>query len=249
MPWEGRHFDVNAFSGDDGSAPEGLIAALARFHSGTGSAVEVVDEFRHSRLLIPLVAALGDSDVSESGLTVDKSAELSIVTVAAPDGRSVMPVFSSVAAMAGWNPAARPVPADAVRVALAAASESTDLVVLDPTAVTEFVLRRPAVWAIAQNLPWVPSFLDQEVTRALTEVTDSEPDVIGLTVAAGDPSGRLRGAELSVELRLSAGLNQSALATLLGRIQAGWAASALIVERVDSLAVRLAAPQGGAAVS
>jgi hypothetical protein len=42
------------------------------------------------------------------------------VTVAAPDGRRVLPVFTSVA-IAAWDPRARPVPADGVRTALSAA--------------------------------------------------------------------------------------------------------------------------------
>ncbi len=240
VPWEGRAFDDNAFSGDDGSAPAGLIEALTRFRSGSGSAAEVVDEFRRSRLLIPLVARLGESGVSDAGLTVDKSAELAIVTVAGPDGRTVMPVFSSVAAMAGWNPSARPVPADAVRVALAAASEATDLVVLDPTAETEFVIRRPAVWAIAQSRPWTPSFLDPEVAGALREVVAGEAAVVGVSTTSGDPTATLRGAELAVEVRLIAGLGPAEVASVVARLQAGWAASAVIAERVDSLAVRLA---------
>ena len=49
---------------------------------------------------------------------------------------------------------------DAVRAALAASSEDTDLIVLDPTSDTEFVIRRPAVWAVARDFggawhPWI----------------------------------------------------------------------------------------------
>src|SRR5690606_14137168 len=97
----------------------------------------VVDAFRNARLLIPLVAEAGDEGVNDRGVRVDKTQELSIVTVGGPDGRAVLPVFSSVATMAAWNDAARPVPADGRRVALAAASEGTDLVVIDPTSRTE----------------------------------------------------------------------------------------------------------------
>ena len=86
------------------------------------------------------------------GLAVDKTQELSIVTVAAPDGRRVLPVFTSVAAMSRWDAAARPVPADGVRTAVAASADDTDLIVIDPGSETEFVLRRPAVWAIAQGV-------------------------------------------------------------------------------------------------
>ena len=116
-PWSGRAFDVNNFAGDDGSAPAALISAIAKFHSGEALAEDVVDAIRESRLLIPLLADLGESEIGSHGQKVDKSAELSIVTVATPDDQNGLPVFSSVAAMQKWNPIARPVPADARRVA------------------------------------------------------------------------------------------------------------------------------------
>ena len=89
-----------------------LAEALARHGRGEVGPAAVVDALRDARLLIPLVARLGEEGVGETGLKVDKSAELSIITVAGPDGRTVMPVFTSVAAMGRWNPAARPVPAE-----------------------------------------------------------------------------------------------------------------------------------------
>ena len=43
----------------------------------------------------------------------------------------MLPAFTSVDTMRAWDPAARPIPASGERVALAAAGEGTDLVVLD----------------------------------------------------------------------------------------------------------------------
>ncbi|MET4782011.1 SseB family protein [Glaciihabitans sp. UYNi722] len=240
-PWEGRHFDHNSFSGDDGSAPERLIESIRRFRSREVGEVEVVDAFRDSRLLIPLVARLGETDIGEHGHTLDKSAELSIVTVAGPDGRNVMPVFSSVEAMQHWNAKARPVPADAVRVALAAASEDTELVVLDATSATEFVIRRPALWAIAQSQGWMPSYLDDGVLREFMVAARPEPAVAGVVLDAGDPDARLAGPELVVRLALVPGLAKGDLDALLARLQERWATSALIATRVDSMRVQLTA--------
>ena len=112
QPWAGRHFEQNPSSGDDGSAPPQLMESIARFQAGTAGESEVVEAFRHSRLLIPLLAVLGEAGVNEHGKKIDKSQELSIVTVGGPDGRTVLPVFSSVAAMAAWNAKARPVPSE-----------------------------------------------------------------------------------------------------------------------------------------
>jgi hypothetical protein len=239
VPWAGRHFEQSRSSDDDGAAPAELIEAIAQFRAGSGGEQSVVAVIIQSRLLIPLVAALGHSGVGPHGHIVDKSAELSIVTVAGPDGRDVLPAFSSVAAMQAWNPQARPVPADAVRVALAAASEQTDLVVLDPTAPTEFVIRRPALWAIAQSQPWIPSYLDPEVLDEFMASAVSESSVASFELAPGDPDARLAGPELVVTLALAPGLDQQSLDALLMRLQTRWAASELIAARVDSLAVKL----------
>jgi hypothetical protein len=239
QPWEGRSFGETAFADDDGSAPPELLSAIHGFRQRTAGEASVVDALRGARLLIPLVAKLGESGVNDHGVTVDKSAELSIVTVAGPDGRNVLPVFSSVAAMQRWNPQARPVPADGVRVALAAADEGTDLVVLDPTSDTEFVVRRPALWAVAQSLPWTPSHADPEVAGEIEHSVSTEAAVVAVALTAGDPDATLRGPELVVQLALRPGLDQSALTELLERVQSRWAASGLIAARVDSLAVKL----------
>jgi hypothetical protein len=239
VPWKGRAFEHSASSDDDGAAPERLIEALRRFRSAELGEADVVDAVRDSRLLIPLVAVLGESGTNDHGHLVDKSQELSIVTVAGPDGRNVLPVFTSVAAMSHWNPKARPVPANGVRVALAAADEGTDLVVLDPTSDTEFVIRRPALWAMAQSASWLPSYLDEEILAEFMAAADGEDAVVAIQLAPGDPDARLAGAELLVQLSLAAGLDRAALDSLLARLQARWSASDLIASRVDSLAVRL----------
>lgn len=239
VPWEGRRFESNAHSDDDGSADPALLAALTSFRDGDGDAVAIVDAYRAARLLIPLIAQKGDEGVGPHGLVVDKTQELSIVTVAAPDGRSVLPVFTSVAAMSRWDATARPVPADGVRTAVAASADDTDLIVIDPGSETEFVLRRPAVWAIAQDIAWEPSFTSPEVFAGLQESVGGELAVIDLAVENGDPTGRLRGAELVVRLDLIHGLEQSELDAVLARLAKRWAADHRIAVLVDSLTVTL----------
>ncbi|MEV8274108.1 SseB family protein [Microbacterium sp. NPDC077184] len=239
VPWAGREFRANPHAADDGSADPALLEALRRFHAGEGSPVEVIEAYRAARLLIPLVAEKGDEGIGPHGLAVDKTQELSIVTVAAPDGRRVLPVFSSVAAMQKWDASARPVPADGVRTALAAVQDGTDLIVLDPTSPTEFVVRRPAVWAIARGEEWEPSYASPEVFSGLQESVGGELAVLDLSVAPGDPAGTLRGPELVVRLELIAGLDSAELDTVLKRLAARWAADDRIATLVDSLSVAL----------
>jgi hypothetical protein len=242
QPWAGRHFDASAFdsaaASDDGQADPDLLVALHDFRSGDAGPDAVVDALRSARLLIPLVAHLGDSEMHEGHL-VDKTQELSIVTVTGPDGRTVLPAFSSVDTMRAWNPQARPIPADGARVALAAASEQTDLVVLDPTTESEFVVRRPAVWAIAQAQPWRPSYEDPDVDAAFRESLGRELAVQSVELAAGDPQARMAGPELVVRLHITAGLTKEELDAVLARLGQRWAADDIIATRVDSLRVSL----------
>ncbi|MFE6736834.1 SseB family protein [Microbacterium sp. NPDC057650] len=239
VPWAGRSFESNPHTADDGSADPALLDALLRFRAGSGSQVEVVDAFRSARVLVPLVAEKGDEGVGPTGLKVDKTQELSIVTVAAPDGRRVQPVFSSVQTMSRWDATARPIPVEAVRVALSASSEETDLIVLDPASDTEFVFRRPAVWAIAQDQRWEPSFLSPEVFTALQTSVAHELAVIDVHVSSGDPDARMRGPELIVTLELADGLDQQTLDAVLARLAQRWAADDRIAVLVDSLSVKL----------
>ncbi|WES65796.1 SseB family protein [Microbacter sp. GSS18] len=239
VPWEGRSFRANPHSGDDGSADPALLAALTAFRAGEGGQEAVVEAYRTARLLIPLVAEKGDEGVGPTGLAVDKTQELSIVTVAAPDGRKVLPVFSSVEAMAVWDPQARPIPADGVRTAVAAASDDTDLIVLDPGSETEFVIRRPAVWAIARGEAWEPSFVSPAVYSGLQESIGGELAVLDLSVEPGDPAARLRGPELVVRLRLMEGLDKDELDAVLARLARRWSADDRVAVLVDSLSVKL----------
>lgn len=239
VPWAGRSFHANPHSSDDGSADPALLAALTAFRSGSGNQRDVVNAYRAARLLIPLLAAKGEDGIGAHGLPADKTQELSIVTVAAPDGRRVLPVFTSVETMQRWDAAARPVPVDGVRTALAAVADDTDLIVVDPGSDTEFVIRRPAVWAIGQRQDWEPSFASPEVFAGLNDSIGGELAVIDLAVEAGDPDARLRGPELVVRLHLMHGLEQEELDAVLARLAKRWAADDRIAVLVDSLTVRL----------
>ncbi|WP_010205214.1 SseB family protein [Salinibacterium sp. PAMC 21357] len=238
-PWEGRSFDPNPAPDDDGTAPPKLMATITRFHQGDAAETDVIDVVRESRLLIPLLARAGETATSDAGLTIDKTQELSIVTVTGPDGRAVLPVFSSVSAMSKWNPEARPVPAAGTRVALAAASENTDLVIIDPLSDSEFVIRRPALWAIAQSTAWIPSYLRVDVRDEFAASAADVDDVAEVQLLPGDPGARLHGPELVVQIAMRPGLDRGALDATMDRLRERWALSELIAQSVDSLAVQV----------
>lgn len=268
FPWEGRTFDHHgtAFDGDLGDTPEAVESAVAtlreaaeRANQATSAAeywaaVEsiaqahgnIITVLGTARVLVPMLTEAGDLGVTPEGKTVEKTQELSIVTVAAPDGRRVLPVFSSVEKLAHWNEDARPIPVPATQAALAAVQEETDLLILDAmTPEAEYGVRRPALRALALGERYVPGWADEEVLAAFRAAVAMEPTVVALWLSPGDPTGRLLAPEVAVNLQLAAGLDRTELSSVLERAQAGWAASDVIAERVDSMSVKpTAAPAG-----
>tara|TARA_Y100000814_G_scaffold236788_2_gene180900 strand:- start:6008 stop:6766 length:759 start_codon:yes stop_codon:yes gene_type:complete len=237
VPWEGRSFPETAPSSDDGSPDPRLTEAVAAFRSGELAFPQLIVALHEVRLLVPLIAVRGDEGVGAHGQLVDKTQELSIVTVEGPDGRAVLPAFSGVESMRRWNPDARPIPIQAPRVAIAAASEGTELIAIDPASENGFVLRRPAFRALALGEEWIPSYADAEVRSVLRRAIEAEPAVSDLDTVAGDPEARLAGPELQIRLAVAPGLDAAALEELVARLATRWAAEAIVAERVDSLGV------------
>ena len=259
FPWEGRTFDHHgtAFAADDGASPAVLTEAVASVRAAAGRAEEwgsgqpgadplalanaisdAVVALSGCRLLVPLLAEAGDVGLTPEGRTVEKTQELSIVTVAAPDGRRMMPVFSSVETMRRWNREARPIPVPGPQAAIAAAQEGTDLIIVDPgTPEREFGVRRTQLEAMALGRRVPPAWADPEVLLAFRASLADEPRAIGVRLAPADPEARLLAPETEVILSLRPGLDREELRSLLEPLQGRWAASEVIADRVDSLRV------------
>lgn len=239
IPFEGRSFHENPAAGDDGSADPHLVDALARFRAGELGMPGVLAALGPARLLVPLVTERGDEGVGAHGQVVDKTQELALVTLAGPDGRAVLAVFSSVDAMRLWNPLARPIPVTAARAALAAAADELGAIVLDPGSPTEFAVRGTAFEALATAADFVPCFDDERVRDAIRSAAAGEPAVRAVHLAPGDPDARLAGPELLIRLTLEGGLDRVHLDALLARLGDAWAVDPVIAARVDSIGVRL----------
>lgn len=246
VPWSGRTLTDSPFAGDDGSVDPRLGAALAARGAGgaglTGRAgraggdgdAEVVRALATARLLVPVVAVVAETETApESGLAVDQAADMALVMVAAPDGRTALPVFSALQALTAWRPDARPVPVEAARAALSALSEGCQLLVLDPGGPHPFVVPRPAVVALAQGRAWVPSYGDPDVQAAVTAAATADPAVRAADVERG------RGAELRVVLHVVPGLDRAALDRLVAGVGQRLAADAVVAERVDGVELRV----------
>jgi hypothetical protein len=234
------------FAGDDGSCDPRLGAALEAFGRGDGSLAQVVTALASTRVLVPVLAELETADVVEVGdhrHAIDKEASAGIVALRAPDGRTALPVFSSVASMATWRPDARPVPSDMARAALSAVTEQWELVVLDPGGPTTVLIPRPAVWALAQQQEWRPAVVraqgrDTVDPRTRSAIGRAVGGVGGVIAADAVPGRR---AEVAVVLTLVPGLDRARLDVVLAQVNAALAADETVTASVDSLELRLIA--------
>lgn len=237
VPWEGRAFQANPHANDDGTADQRLIQAIENFRSGVGDAEAVVSALGQARLLVPLVASLGEAGEGAHGQTVDKSADLAIVAVRTPDGEVGIPIFSSVAAMQAWNPQARPVPTEPIRIAAAAAQEGSTRLILDPGSPSFFVFRRPAIWAIGRSEIWQHPTRNLAVKAAIREGIDADPRVLNWGLVNGDPNYDLSGAELQVILKVAPETTDAENQEITQGIADRWSQHEIISELVDSIGV------------
>lgn len=262
--WTGRSLPdgdkYHNFDDDDGAADSRFTEAVARLLAGTGTEREVIASLATARVFIPIVAQLAEQTVGENGLVSDKESDMALVTVQAPDGRRALPVFTDADALARWHPEARPVAVYAARAALSAVAEEAQLLVLDPGSERPFVVRRPAMWALAQQQDWVPSYGDDAVVSVLRESVAALDNAAVVGISAGacqgieslwerktEPSGRTvagggAGPELRVTITLIPGLDQLAVDEVINALQIFWAENEYFAHAVDSVQVLLRHP-------
>jgi hypothetical protein len=260
QPWSGRSLSgddatIHNFEDDDGAADAGYAAALAALATGDGDEAAVVAALATARVFVPIVAQLAEDGEGAFGpqgdrLHGDKQADMALVTLTAPDGRTAMPVFTSAASLAAWHPEARPVAVYAARAALSAVAEGAELLVLDPGSDVTFVVRRPAVWALAQQQQWTPSYADPELAQSLGAAAvgfsavrrvEIHPGggVASLTADGRRLPGGGAGPELLMVLYLEDGLDAAGVQSIVAGLNNEWARNEMFAERVDSIEVKL----------
>lgn len=119
------------FAGDAGAGDPALGRVLAAHHDGTASSGEVLAVLQDSRLLVPVVAVLGEVEHDEHGLAHDKSSDMAAVLVRAADDSTGLLAFTSLETMARWDPQARPVPVTTVTAATAAIQDGAEALLVD----------------------------------------------------------------------------------------------------------------------
>jgi hypothetical protein len=119
------------FADDSGAGDPGLSRVLADHLDGTATSGAVLAVLQDARLLVPVVAVLGEVEVDEQGLAHDKSSDMAAVLVRAADGSTGLLAFTSTETMARWDPEARPVPVTASTAATAAVQDGAEALLVD----------------------------------------------------------------------------------------------------------------------
>ena len=224
IPFGGREVTSTGFDNDDGSADPTLRAALS-----AGDEAAWMRALAPSRLLVPIVAAPTEVDTS-GDLAVEKSTDMAVVTITAPDGTRGLPVFTSLDALAEWDPSARPSPVRAAFAAQAAISEECQVLLLDMASEHRVVVRPSMVWALANEQEWVPAHQDDLVRRRLEHITTPMGDVVRFALADGG-EGILR-----VELALIPGLDGQRIQDIATTIGEQLATDGEVRARIEGLA-------------
>lgn len=161
------------FAGDDGSADPRLAAALAAYASERTRENEerVLALLATARLMVPIVAVLGEAETDPStGLKHEKSSDMAVPTIEAPDGRKGLPAFTSLASLAAWRGDARPAPVPASQAVQAAWSERADALLVDLAGPVFFELSGAAMRAVAESRAHVGALRDPGVADELRAV-------------------------------------------------------------------------------
>ncbi|MEV4440567.1 SseB family protein [Streptomyces sp. NPDC049577] len=165
------------FSDDDGSAHPELAAALAAWAEDRGAEPRVLAALGKARLLVPVVAVLGEVETGPDGLKREKTSDMAVPTLQAPDGRRALPAFTSVETLARWRADARPVAVPLHQALQAAAHEKADTIVLDLAGPVTYPLTGPALLALAEGRASADPLADPAVTGALREILAAEAGV------------------------------------------------------------------------
>ena len=144
----GRTIPDPGFPGDDGSAAPELVAALAAYASDPGRHLEVFLALQRSRLLVPVVAVLGEVEMDDEGLAHDETSdmpvssdvEMATALLTGRDGRQALLSFTSLETLAAWRPDARPVPVVASLAARSALQEGVSALVVDVAGPTTYAV-------------------------------------------------------------------------------------------------------------
>ncbi|MFE2379664.1 SseB family protein [Streptomyces sp. NPDC059398] len=222
------------FSDDDGTADPRLTAALAAWSQERAAEPMVLEALKDARLLVPVVAILGEAETGEDGLRREKSSDMAVPTLQAGDRRA-LPAFTSTASLARWDPQARPVAVPLHQALQAAAHERADTLVLDLAGPVPYELKGAALLALAEGRTSTDPLDDPAVVEAVRDVVAAHPDVLRAHLGPGNADGTLA-------LVLAPGADRSAATDIAAGLAAHEVLRARLVRGLDLALLPAAAP-------
>ncbi|MET8325393.1 SseB family protein [Streptomyces sp. NPDC005181] len=185
-----KNIPDSGYSDDDGTADPVLTAALAAWAEDRTAIGPVLEALKGARLLVPVVAVLGEVEEDDTGLRREKTSDMAVPTLQAGDRRA-LPAFTSTASLARWDPQARPVAVPLHQALQAAAHEKADTVVLDLAGPVAFELTGSALLALAEGRTSADPLDDPAVTSAVRGAVAAEPAVVRAHLVPGRAGGTL----------------------------------------------------------
>lgn len=190
---DGSENPLHAFDTDSGLEDAAWTKVRQDLIDGNADEKTVFDVLQNIRVFAAVIPTVAESTFHthidahghESTIESDKEADVALVSLKAADGRGALPVFTSIPKLTDWHKDARPVAVWMPRACLSAVDEGNELVVIDPGAELTYVVRRPEVYALAQQQPWTPSYEDVEIAEELSQLTDLIPGLAQLAMAPG----------------------------------------------------------------
>ncbi len=146
-----RRIPDPGFAGDDGAPEPALAAALAAYDGTPDRHLAVFRVLQQARLLVPVVALLGEVEHDEAGLAHDKTSDMATALLTGQDGRMALLAFTGLESLTAWRPDARPVPVAAVLAARSALQEGAAALVVDVAGPTPYAVEGDLLDGLARG--------------------------------------------------------------------------------------------------
>jgi hypothetical protein len=150
-----RRIPDPGFAGDEGGGDPQLRTALAAYAVDPARQVDVLLALTSARssgrLLVPVVAVLGESEVGDQGLAREKTSDMATALLTGRDGRQALLAFTGLDALAAWREDARPVPVTVAVAARSAIQEGAAALLLDVAGPTTYAVEGEVLEALARG--------------------------------------------------------------------------------------------------
>lgn len=145
-----------SFAGDEGAVDPALSAALSAYD--VSPEADLVEEhfatlavLQDARVMVPVVALLGEVEYDEQGHAHDKTSDMAAVLMAGRDGRTALLAFTGLDSLTRWDPDARPVPVTSCHAARAALQDGASALLVDVAGPVLFVVEEEELTALAEG--------------------------------------------------------------------------------------------------